>query len=563
MRESPTSFLGSPALSKELIVRARRLIPLAGKVAIRSGLWSLLRPRGLGILWRGLLKGRTNPSLLYRFQGALQPNKVAIRWRGQQMTFAELDALIDTIGRGLQALGLGQDSRIVSMLENRPETIALAAALSRIGASGITISPHSTASEIEYLVRHSGADGMVFTGQASEVVHAAWPSFDKVSKERMICLGEQAQGMASFDELLRLGARRRPREGDDPAVILYTSGTTGKPKGAVRKFPRDAMEGTLQLVACSPIRSDDVHLAVLPFYHSTAFAFTSFSHVVGATVVIVDKFEPELFLSAIQEHRVTQTALVPTLLHRVMQLGARRIGRYDTTSLRAIMLAGAPLTATLARSAMDVFGDVLYNYYGATETGLNTLAEPEDLRGSPGTIGKRIPGVEIGLWDEEGNDVPQGQVGEFFVRGPLMVAGYHDDEASTRGARRGDFFSVGDLGWLDNRGCYHLVGRKRDMIISGGVNVYPAEVEQVIDAHPEVVESAVIGVADEEWGERVCAVVVPKTQASEQLRASLLAHCRQHLAGPKRPRRIEFADGLPRNPMGKVLKRELVQRYRS
>lgn len=526
---------------------------------MRTGLWPHLGPRGLRVLVRGLAQGRTNPSLLYRFQAAVQPDKVAVRWRGREVTFGQLDEQIDGIGRGLRARGLGRGSRAVIMLENCPEMIALQAAMSRMGAAGVTISYRSTAAELTYLVNHSGADAMFFSAATEGVVREALPSFDRLRAERLFCVGDGVDGFASYDDLLRERGSGAQEEGDDAAVIIYTSGTTGKPKGAVRKFPRDAMEGTLQIIASSPLRTDDVHLAVLPFYHSTAYAFTSFSHVVGATVVILDHFDPEAFLSAVQEHRVTQTALVPTLLHRVMQLGAERIWRYDTGTLRAILLAGAPLGAELARSAMDVFGDVLYNYYGATETGLNTVAGPHDLRASPGTIGRLIGGTDLRLLDDEGREVRDGEVGELFVRGPLMVEGYHDDEASTRASQRDGYFSVGDLGWVDGRGCYHLAGRKRDMIISGGVNVYPAEVERVIDAHPGVSESAVIGLPDDEWGERVCAVIVPRDAQDNELRASLETHCRQHLSGPKRPRQIELTDVLPRNPTGKVLKRELVR----
>jgi fatty-acyl-CoA synthase len=538
----------------------RRIAPLAISVAMRKGLWPHLGSRGLRVLAQGLAHGRTNPSLLYRFQAAVQPDKVAVRWRGREVTFGQLDHQIDGIGRGLRARGLGRGARAVIMLENCPEMIALQAAMSRMGAAGVTISYRSTAAELTYLVNHSGADAMFFSEATASVVRQALPSFDRLHADRLFCVGDEVDGFASYEDLLREPGSGAQEEGDDAAVIIYTSGTTGKPKGAVRKFPRDAMEGTLQIIASSPLRTDDVHLAVLPFYHSTAYAFTSFSHVVGATVVILDPFDPEAFLSAVQEHRVTQTALVPTLLHRVMQLGAERIWRYDTGTLRAILLAGAPLGAELARSAMDVFGDVLYNYYGATETGLNTVAGPHDLRASPGTIGRLIPGTDLRLLDDEGREVRDGEVGELFVRGPLMVEGYHDDEVSTRASKRDGYFSVGDLGWVDGRGCYHLAGRKRDMIISGGVNVYPAEVERVIDAHPGVSESAVIGLPDEEWGERVCAVVVPTNVTDEGLRASLEEHCRRSLAGPKRPRRIVITDVLPRNPTGKVLKRELVRR---
>lgn len=544
----------------ERLARPARIVRLATRVALRTGLWSHMGPRGVGVLVEGILRQRTNPSLLYRFQAKVQPNKVALRWRERTITFGELDDEIDRIGHGLRSRGLGRGTRAVIMLENRPEMVALQPAMSRMGAAGVSVSFRSTPSELSYLVNHSRAQAMFFSHTVSDVVREALPSFETLSRECMFCVGAKEEGFPSYEELLDEPASPADAGGDDAAVIIYTSGTTGRPKGAVRKFPRDVVEGTLQLVASSPLRADDVHLAMLPFYHSTAYAFTSFSHLVGATVVILDRFDPEGFLSAVQEHRVTQTAMVPTLLHRVLQLGSERIWRYETGTLRAILLAGAPLSGALASSAMDVFGDVLYNYYGSTETGLNLMAGPEDLRLSPGTIGRILPGHEIRLLGEDGRDVPRGAVGELYVRGPMMVEGYHDDESATRSSQRAGFFSVGDLAWVDERGCHHLAGRKGDMIISGGVNVYPAEVERAIEAHPSVAEVSVIGLPDEEWGERVCAVVVP-VEAAEGIVDELAAHCRRELSGPKRPRTIEVVDALPRNPTGKVLKRELRERF--
>ncbi|MFW5739380.1 MAG: class I adenylate-forming enzyme family protein [Myxococcota bacterium] len=549
-------------LSSHELGRYPRVAKLATQVAARTGLWFHIRPSGLAVLLRGLVRQQTNPSLLYRFQASTQPDKPAVIWRDRIRTFRELDDQIEGIGHGLRAKGIGRGARVVIMLENRPELIALQPAMSRMGAAAVNISWRSTPSELAYFVNHSGAQAMFFEHHRADVVREAMGSFDSLASERMFCVGGPSNGFSTYDDLLlRAPKSTSDAADDDAAVIIYTSGTTGRPKGAVRKFPRDVVEGTLQVIASSPLRADDVHLAVLPLYHSTAYAFTNFSHLIGATVVLMDRFEPEKFLAAVQEHGVTQTAIVPTLLHRIVQLGDATVLRYDTGTLRAIMMAGAPLGAELALRAMDVFGDVLYNYYGATETGLNTMAGPEDLRGSPGTIGRVIPGNEIRLLDDDGRAVPRGQVGELWARGPLMVEGYHGDEAATKSSLREGFFSVWDLAWIDERGCYHLAGRKRDMIISGGVNVYPAEVERVLESHPSIAEAAVIGLPDDEWGERVCAVVVPKPEAGDDVLASLEGHCREQLAGPKRPRQFEVVDALPRNPTGKVLKAKLQERF--
>ena len=346
---------------------------------------------------------------------------------------------------------------------------------------------------------------------------------------------------------------------DDAAVVVYTSGTTGKPKGAVRKFPKDTIQAAMRFINETPMRVDDVHLVTCPLYHSTAFGFLSLSHLLGATAVLMDEFKPEPFLELVERYSVTSTAMVPTMLHRVMELPEEVRNRYDTRSLRIVFAGGAPLPAPLAIDFMDTFGDVVYEFYGATETGLVTLAKPEDLRAAPGTIGKAIPGNDIRLLDDGKRDVPTGEVGELYVKNKLLVAGYHKDEEATRSSMVDGYFSVGDLARRDREGRYFIEGRKRDMVISGGVNVYPAEVEGVLEQHPDIAEVAVVGVPDREWGERVRAFVVPRAGATLD-EGALKVFARERLAGPKVPRDFVVIDALPRNPTGKVLKRELRER---
>jgi fatty-acyl-CoA synthase len=296
-------------------------------------------------------------------------------------------------------------------------------------------------------------------------------------------------------------------------------------------------------------------------YHSTAFGFIGFSMVIGGTIVVLEHFDPELVLETIERERITTTAMVPTMLHRILELPENVLERYDTHTLRAVFSGGAALSGTLARRFIERFGHVLYNFYGATETGLNTLATPEELLASPGTIGHAIDGNEIRLLDDDGNEVPIGETGELWVKNAMLVAGYHRDDAATRESMRDGFFSVGDLAHRDERGLYHIDGRKRDMIISGGVNVYPAEVEEALLAHPAIAEAAVIGVPDEEWGERVHAFVSLREGASASAE-EIIAHARDRLSGPKVPRAVRFMDDLPKNPTGKVLKRELREMVR-
>jgi fatty-acyl-CoA synthase len=368
--------------------------------------------------------------------------------------------------------------------------------------------------------------------------------------------------MAEFDSLLESPPERTSLTSaadDEAAVVIYTSGTTGRPKGAVRKFPKDTMQAAFRFINETPMRVDDVHLVACPLYHSTAFAFLSLSYVVGATAVLMDHFDAEEFLRLVDLHEVTTTAVVPTMLQRILDLPEATRQKYDTHSLRVVFSGGAPLPAPVAIDFMDAYGDVLYNFYGATETGLVTLAKPADLRAAPGTIGKAVPGNEIRLIGEDKREVPDGKVGELYVKNSFLVAGYHKDEGATRESMIDGFFSVGDLARRDRDGNYFIEGRKRDMVISGGVNVYPAEVEGVLEQHPGIAEVAVVGVPDREWGERVRAFVVKRAGAAVE-EGELKTYARERLAGPKVPREIVFLDSLPRNPTGKVLKRELRDR---
>ena len=543
----------------ERLAETTRIAKAAIRVGARSGLLPHTVPYGVSFLISALARNRATPSTLYHLQALSQPRKVGLIAGERSYTFEQIDDEISRLASGLRAAGVRGGGSTLMMLKNRPEFIFAQPAMSRIGAAGVNVSWRSTPSEIAWLANHSGASVMLFDRDHADAVRAAAPEMTAIGRDRMFSVGGRVEGFPAYEQLVAA----RPRKGIDEvsehaAVIVYTSGTTGRPKAALRKFPRDVVMGTLDVLSVAPLRTDDVHLAVLPFYHSTAFAFTSFSHLVGGCVVILDEFTPERFLEAVQRHRVTQTAVVPTLLHRVLALGRERLKAWDTSSLRAIMTAGAPLGASLAFEVMDQFGEVLYNFYGATETGLNTMATPRELRSSPGTIGRAIPGNEIRLLDDEGREVRKGEVGELYARSGLMVAGYLNDEESTRGSTRDGFFSVGDLARVDERGCYHVVGRKRDMIISGGVNVYPAEVEHVIEQHPLVSETAVVGVPDDEWGERVRAFVVLRDAADgEKAIQEIERFCRERLSGPKRPREFVRIDALPRNPTGKVLKNAL------
>jgi fatty-acyl-CoA synthase len=276
----------------------------------------------------------------------------------------------------------------------------------------------------------------------------------------------------------------------------------------------------------------------------------------GASLVVADHFDAEEVLATIEREAVTSAFMVPVMLARLCSLDPAVRKRYDTSSLRWILSGAAPLPTDTARRFQEAFGPILWNFYGATETGLVTLAGPEDHSARPGTVGRPLAGNEIRILGDDGQPLPTGEVGELYVRNSMLISEYHDDQDATRGAMREGFFSVGDLASLDQDGYVYLASRVHDMVISGGVNIYPAEIEDHLHLHPEVAEAAVVGVPDEEWGERLKAFVVrrPGSQLSAE---AVVQHCREGLADFKRPREVVFIDALPRNPTGKVLKREL------
>lgn len=508
-----------------------------------------------------VLGGTQTPAQIYRMHGANSPKKLALVQGDRRFTFGELDRAIDATAHALQRRGFGRTKSLVLFLKNRPEFLVAHAGATRLGAPGVATSWRGTAPELAYLAGHAGAHGIVFDRELYPVVEEAVRTLPDLPRKNLFVVGGDVPGCTPFEALVDEGqghGEYEPKKGavEDAAVVIYTSGTTGKPKGAVRKFPRNSLATWMQFLAETPLRTDDVHLAVCPLYHSTGFAFLSVSHILGAQVVLLEDFKAEAFVETVARHRVTTTAVVPTMLHRVLSLGAPVLDAHDASSLRVVFAGGAPLPGPLALEFMDRFGDILFNFYGATETGLVTLGKPADLRAAPGTIGPALPGNEIHLLDDAGAEVGPGEVGELFVRNKTLVEGYHRDEAATRASMKEGSFSVGDLARKDGAGRYFIEGRKRDMIISGGVNVYPAEVESVFEAHPDVAEVAVVGAPDPEWGERVRAFVVlrsPGRVGEDDLRTWAKAR----LSGPKVPRDYVFLDVLPRNPTGKVLKREL------
>ncbi len=545
------------------LLRARALelgrVPSLGLAALRLG-------KRTGALYevnlptvRAALEQRRGGGLglasIFRVHAAGRPDAIALADEARRLSYAEVDRRIDRVVTELSARGLGKGSPIVIALHNRVELLELQAVATRLGGAAVSASWRSTVDELAYVVSHSGARALVIEAELAAPVLRSRERFTGIG-ENLIVVGEATPGALSYDGLAERGRLEAREDGaEDGSVVIYTSGTTGKPKGAVRSFGRDAHLAYLRMVGELPVRAGDRHLAICPLYHSTAFGFATITLALGGSVFVERRFDAEGALARIDRERITTTAVVPTMLHRILELPEAILERSSLRSLRAVLSGGAPLSGTLARRFAATFGHILYNFYGATETGINTIATPGELLRAPGTIGHAIPGNEIRLLDERGREVDVGVTGELFVRNGMLVH-YHGDDAATRASIRDGFFSVGDLAHRDVHGLFHIDGRKRDMLISGGVNVYPAEVEEVLASHPSVAEAAVIGIPDEDLGEKVQAFVALRSGASASAE-ELVAFARTRLSGPKLPREIVFLPELPKNPTGKVLKREL------
>ena len=449
-----------------------------------------VRPARFVEFVRAARKLRFGPHLAVVFHAAAHPDKEALVEYGadgsvKRMTWAELDATINRLANALLARGSGSGSRVALMLPNGGEYLIAHQALARLGATAIQVGYHLKPAEIAHILSNAEPSAIVVHADQLDAMIAARAQVG--SGGPMIVVGDPVDPVAprrppevaEWDRALAAASPEVPvrARGDGGGVIVYTSGTTGKSKGAHRSWRTTGFESVADMMLQVGVRADDRHLVVCPLYHSAAPAFVAMMLFLGATVVLMNHFEPARALELIQRERVTCTMMVPTMIVRLTNVPAELLARADTSSLRWVMSVAAPLPTEAARRFMARFGPILWNFYGSTETGLVTLAGPADHVARPGTIGRALQGNEIRLLDDAGLDVPVGQVGELYVRNSMLISGYHKNQEATRSSQRDGLFSVGDLGRRDDDGYYYLESRKHDMVISGGVNIYPREIE--------------------------------------------------------------------------------------
>jgi long-chain acyl-CoA synthetase len=477
---------------------------------------------------------------------------------GREVTYGELAAAADAYGRGLQALGLGVGDCITVMLPNSIELVALYFAAMECGLYIVPINWHLTGHEIAYIVEDS--ESKVFVGherfaEAASIAAASLPD------DARFAVGD----IAGFRPLSALEQRPgRPDNRTQGAPMVYTSGTTGKPKGVKRPLtgtdPDQVPVQAAGFFAGFRIQpfDDNVHICGSPLYHTAVLNFVGISIQLGHTVVLMDKFDAEEMLRLIDKHRVTHSHMVPAQFNRLLALPEDVRAKYDVSSLRTMIHGAAPCPQEVKRAMLDWWGPVVVEYYAATEGGGATIFADEWLK-KPGSVGKAWSYSVIKILDEDKNELPPNKIGLVYMQMGGSTFSYHKAEEKTRESRAGDLFTVGDIGYLDEDGYLFLCDRKSDMIISGGVNIYPAEIEGELVMHPKVADVAVFGVPDDEWGEAVKAVIQPAEGVTpdDELTAEILAFAAERLAKYKLPKHVDYLDELPRDDNGKLYKRKL------
>jgi long-chain acyl-CoA synthetase len=478
----------------------------------------------------------------------------------------ELAAASNRLARGLRALGLALGDSVAVVLENGQPFVELYLACFQAGFYLVPINNHLAGPEIAYIVENSEAKAFVTSPRFREAVEKALPEL-KLPAAHLFSVGA-LPGFRPYAELSAGQSESVLEDRTAGAVMNYTSGTTGRPKGVRR--PLSGMDpdliGTLftgfqQMFGVKP-EDGNVHITGSPLYHTAVLMFASGAMHLGHPVVLMDKWTPESMLQRIDRYKVTTSHMVPTQFHRLLQLPEEVRRRYDCSSTRTLVHAAAPCPPDIKRRMIEWWGDSIWEYYAATEGG-GTIVSPQEWMKKPGTVGKAWANSEIKIFDDEGNEQPTGTPGTVYMLRGQADFEYYKDKEKTDKARRGKYFTVGDIGYLDADGYLFLCDRKADMIISGGVNIYPAEIESVLLTHPKVGDVAVFGIPHEEWGEEVKAVVEPidGVAGGEALTAEILDFLKDRLAKYKTPKSIDYVGEMPRDPNGKLYKRKLRDPY--
>jgi long-chain acyl-CoA synthetase len=487
---------------------------------------------------------------------------------GTEVRAGDLLARSNQLVHGLRRIGLQPGDALAVVLPNGSDFLTAYLAATQAGWYLVPINHHLAGPEIAYILNDCEAQAVIGHERFAEICVRAVEEAG-IEAHRCFSVGEIA-GFRPLTDLTDGMPDTSPPDRQVGAVMNYTSGTTGRPKGIRRPLMGISPEaaafgfgGLLFLFGVMPF-DDNVHLVGSPLYHTAVLVFGGGALHIGHTLVLMDKWTPDGMLERIERYRVTNSHLVPTQFRRMLALPDDMRSSYDLSSMRHMVHAAAPCPPEVKRRMIEWWGPVVDEYYAASEGG-GTIVTSQEWLTKPGTLGKPWPIYEIAIFDDDGKQLKPGEIGTVYIAMSAGDFSYHKDEAKTRANRIGRFFTVGDVGYLDDDGWLFLCDRKIDMIISGGANIYPAEIESILVSHPKVMDAAVFGVPDEDWGEAIQAVIEPiedvEPPPGEELEAELLAYCADQLAKFKLPRSIDFVAELPRDPNGKLVKRRLRDPY--
>jgi acyl-CoA synthetase (AMP-forming)/AMP-acid ligase II len=523
------------------------------KTLVRTGLLAPMRPDKY---WRIIdAIRREGMTATFAFASAAQrcPDRAAIIDEIGALTWREIDQRGNALAAALERLPGGTPETIGIMCRNHRGFVEALVAANRVGADMVLLNTSFAGPALAEVADREQLDAIVYDQEFSETIDRAL--VQRPEATRLVAWADGATEHTTVESLIDSHPGERPERPERRgAMILLTSGTTGIPKGA--KHPGGSAKNLVQVLNRTPWHAEEATVITAPMFHAWGLSQLIMSAALACTIVTRRKFDPEATLELIDRHQATGLVVVPVMFDRIMELPDDVRGRYSARSLRFATASGSRMRPDVVTKFMDEFGDVIYNNYNATEAGMITTASPADLRAAPSTAGRPAEGTEIRIFDDNDRDVPPGQTGRIFVRSETQFGGY-----TSGGTKQfnGDFMSSGDVGYLDEAGRLFVVGRDDEMIVSGGENVYPIEVEKTLVAHEDVAEAAVLGVDDEQYGQRLVAFVVLKPSGSVTPDA-LKQHVRSGLANYKVPRQIVILDELPRSSTGKILRRELKDR---
>ncbi|HVY97833.1 MAG TPA: AMP-binding protein [Solirubrobacterales bacterium] len=522
------------------------------KVLREAGIVGPLRPDKALRIGTAFLRWGASPATGVTTAAIHHPHEIAIVDERGALSWERLHRRTNALAHSFAEMGIGHGDGVGIMCRNHRGFVEATLAAAKIGASALYLNTMFAGPQLVEVTRREGPKALVYDEEFTGLLEGVDDSVQRI----VGWVDGDGDGRRTLEQLIAAGDESdHSPPPDKPRFVILTSGTTGTPKGAQRSSP-DGLLALAALIDKIPFRSRDTMMIAAPLFHSWGFFHFVMSLPTAATMVLRRRFDPEGTLQAVQESKAQVLAAVPVMIQRILGLPEETLDRYDLSSLRITSLSGSALPGELAIAWMDRFGDNVYNLYGSTEVAYATVATPADLRAAPGTAGRPPRGTTVRIVDEEGREVPQGEVGRIFVGNEMSFEGY------TGGGGKeiiDGLLSSGDVGHIDSAGRLFIDGRDDEMIVSGGENVFPREVEDLLADHEGVVEVAVIGVEDAEFGQRLKAFVV-LAEGADVSADDLKAHVKANLAGYKTPREIEFLPELPRNATGKVLKRDLKAR---